>query len=129
MPGRCLLDTNVVIALLADEAAVRDNLAAVDEALVPCLVIGELLYGARKSARSAENLARIEQFAAACALLPCDLETARRYGEIKHALRRKGRPLPENDIWVAAVALQHGLTLVTRDRHFREVDGLDVAVW
>ena len=60
-------------------------------------------------------------------ILVCDTETARQYGRIKVELRRKGRPIPENDMWIAAVALQHGLTLATRDAHFDAIDGLTVA--
>ena len=59
----------------------------------------------------------------------CDGETAQYYGEVKNLLRAKGRPLPESDIWVAAVALQHGLILVTRDAHFNEIADLTVVAW
>ncbi len=62
-------------------------------------------------------------------VLGCDSDTARRYGEVKNALRLKGRPIPENDIWIAAVALQHGLTLITRDGHFNEIEELTVEAW
>jgi tRNA(fMet)-specific endonuclease VapC len=129
MNGRYLLDTNVVIALLAGQGAVRENLANASEVFVPSIVIGELCFGARKSARGAENLARIEEFAAANVVLACDTQTARRYGEVKNALRLQGRPLPENDIWIAAVALQHNLILITGDRHFAGIDGLSVLEW
>jgi tRNA(fMet)-specific endonuclease VapC len=61
--------------------------------------------------------------------LLCDTETARRYGEVKNKLKLKGRPLPENDVWIAALALQHDLTLVTRDAHFQEVESLKTAAW
>jgi len=61
--------------------------------------------------------------------LRCDLRTAHQYGIVKELLRRKGRPIPENDVWIAATALLHGLPLVTRDAHFAHVDGLVVEVW
>ena len=51
------------------------------------------------------------------------------YGVIKQALREKGRPIPENDIWIAAIAQQYGLTLVTRDDHFTAIDGLTLEKW
>ena|SRR5437016_10539260 len=75
------------------------------------------------------NLARIDDLAASSALLGCNLDTSRHYGRIKNDLRAKGRPIPENDIWIAAVAQQHGLTLVSRDIHFSEVDTLTLEVW
>ncbi len=129
MSGRYLLDTNVIIALFAGEPAVRDNLAQADEVFVPSIAIGELCFGARKSERAKENLARIDAFAGTSVVLGCDTETARQYGAIKNTLRIKGRPLPENDIWIAAIANQHNLALVTRDAHFGEVANLQVTPW
>ncbi len=129
MSGRYLLDTNVIIALFADDPGVKERLTGAEETFVPSIAVGELCYGARKSARPVENLARIDEFAASSVVLGCDTETARRYGEAKNALRLKGRPLPENDIWIAAIALQHGLTLATRDAHFAEIEGLKIATW
>ena len=98
MSGRYLLDTNIIIALLADEASVRTNLAQADEVFIPSIAIGELYYGARKSGRTQDNLARVDELVANSAVVRCDAETARRYGEVKNGLRLKGRPLPENDI-------------------------------
>jgi tRNA(fMet)-specific endonuclease VapC len=62
-------------------------------------------------------------------LLLCDEQTARQYGRISQQLRKKGRPIPQNDMWIAALALQHGLTLVTRDAHFSHIDGLLLQDW
>ncbi len=129
MNGKFLLDTSVIIALFADDTAVKDNLDKADEIFIPCIAIGELYYGAWKSARIQENVARIEEFAAANMVLECNSETARHYGEIKNALREKGRPIPENDIWIAAITLQHDLTVATRDTHFNEIPNLKVAMW
>lgn len=129
MSGRYLLDTNIVIALFADEVKVKSKLAEVDEAFIPCIAVGELCYGAQKSGRPQENLARIGQLVANVTVLDCDINTAKRYGEIKNKLHQKGNPLPENDIWIAAIALQHNLTVVTRDAHFRAVEHLTITVW
>ena len=68
-------------------------------------------------------------FAARSSVLFCDLTTAQHYGQTKNALRAKGRPIPENDLWIAAIALQYGLVLVTRDDHFSLIDGLLLANW
>ena len=129
MSGKCLLDTNIVIALFANETAVKENLAKTEEIFIPSVVIGELFYGAHKSARAKENIARIDDFASASIVLGCDSETSRIYGEIKYALSVKGHPIPENDIWIAAIAVQHDLTLISRDAHFKEVDNLKVMAW
>ncbi|MEB3181374.1 MAG: type II toxin-antitoxin system VapC family toxin [Nostocaceae cyanobacterium] len=129
MSGRYLLDTNIIIALFADEAVVKNNLAQAHEVLIPSVVIGELCYGARKSRRTQANLARVDELVANSTVLGCDAETARQYGEVKNKLRLKGRPLPENDIWIAALALQHDLIVVTRDAHFQEVENLQTVAW
>lgn len=129
MSGRFLLDTNIVIALFADEAIVKDNLAQTSEVFIPSIVIGELCYGARKSGRVEANLARVDELVSGSTILVCDAEAARQYGEVKNKLRLKGRPLPENDVWIAALALQHDLILVTRDAHFQEVESLQTVAW
>ncbi|MCA9183212.1 MAG: hypothetical protein KDA51_17235 [Planctomycetales bacterium] len=61
--------------------------------------------------------------------VPCDDGTARIYAEIELSLRNKGRPIPDNGIWIAASAVQHLLTLVTRDEHFDSVDRLNLVRW
>jgi len=129
MSGRYLLDTNIIIALFADEVAVKNSLVNADEVFIPSIAIGELCYGARKSGRSKENLERIDEFIANSTVLGCDVQTARYYGEIKNAISLKGHPLPENDIWIAAIALQYNLALVTRDAHFLEIENLQTVAW
>jgi tRNA(fMet)-specific endonuclease VapC len=112
MSGRFLLDTNIVIALFADEAIVKDNLVQASEVFIPNIVIGKLRYGARKSGRVEANLAKVDELVAGSTILVCDAETAWQCGEVKNKLRLKGRPLPENDVWIAALARQHELILV-----------------
>lgn len=129
MSGRYLLDTNIIIALFASDASVMQSLAQADEVFIPSIALGELHYGARKSGRSQENLGRIEELVTNSTIVECDADTARQYGDVKNRLRLKGRPLPENDIWIAALALQYGLTLVTRDAHFQEVENLQTVAW
>jgi tRNA(fMet)-specific endonuclease VapC len=129
MSGKYLLDTNIVIALFAKDVSVTTKLSENVEVFIPVIVIGELGFGSRKSARSTENLARFEEFIAGVVILDCDTETARQYGQIKDALRVKGRPIPENDIWIASIALRHDLILVTRDVHLSEIENLKIEAW
>jgi tRNA(fMet)-specific endonuclease VapC len=129
MNGRYLLDTNIIIALFANEPVVIQQLKTVQEVFVPSIVLGELYYGARHSSRVAENLALIEDFRAASAVLVCDATTAGYYGEVKAELKQAGTPIPENDIWIAAIARQHNLTVVSRDHHFARVKELGNETW
>lgn len=129
MSGRVLLDTNIVIAFFAQEAVVLQNMQAVDLFLIPSIVLGELYFGAKKSSKVEHNLKRIDELITTTIILSCDAETARHYGQIKDELRQKGRPIPENDIWIAAIATQHNLSLCTRDAHFEHVDYLSIMTW
>lgn len=129
MSGRYLLDSNIIIALFAGEQGVLEAINDAAEIFVPAIVVGELYYGAQKSSRRQANIAHIDSFAEVNVIIACDQETARWYGQIKQALRAKGRPIPENDIWIAAMAFQYDLTLVTRDQHFIEVAALEMMAW
>ncbi len=86
MPGRFLLDTNIVIALLNGEPMMMEWLEKVDEAFLSTIVLGELFYGAHKSSRVSENIARVADLAAHIAVLAVDSDTANRYGIIKSKL-------------------------------------------
>ena len=129
MAGRYLLDTNLAIALIDGTLDIGHVVSENDQVYVCATVVGELAYGAEHSGLPEANLAKVRGLVEACSLLPQTVETAWEYGRIKAALRRKGRPIPENDLWIAAVATQYGATLVTRDRHFDDVDGLPTERW
>ena len=129
MSGKFLLDTNVIIALFAKEPVVHERLSNADEVFVPCIALGEMYFGAYKSLRIKENLARINEFVLNSTVLACDTDTAKKYGDIKNQLKEKGQPLPENDIWIAAVAQQYDLTLITRDTHFHIIENLKIESW
>ena len=129
MNGSYLLDTTIVIALFANEQNIQRQLGEASEVFISNVVLGELYYGAEKSTRVISNLERINDLASTSNVIGCDLETARQYGTIKNQLRLKGRPIPENDIWIAAQAIQHQLTLVARDTHFEEIEAISLASW
>lgn len=129
MNGSFLLDTNIVIALSVNDEVVLEHLDEDVVTYLPSIVLGELFFGAYRSARVKENLARTVEFAANNTVLACDADTARYYGRISSQLRRAGRPIPENDVWIAAIAFQYDLTLVSRDSHFDSVESLQVEIW
>jgi tRNA(fMet)-specific endonuclease VapC len=129
MNGRVLVDTKVLIGLFAGDPEIADRLQQQQEVFLCVPVLGELRYGALASVRVEQNLARLDDFARALIVLDCDRVTAAAYAAVKFHLRNKGRPIPENDVWIAALAQQHGLTLATRDSHFQLVDGLPLELW
>ena len=122
-------DTNVITAWLKGESAIADKIDKAKEIYIPVIVVGELYYGALHSAHTEKNILDIENIASHYKLLPVDESTTLAYGTIKAALRKKGKPIPENDIWIGAIARQHDLTIVTRDKHFKEIDGLKIKKW
>lgn len=123
MNGKCLLDTNIVIALFKGEPKVLKELARC-KIYVPAIVIGELRYGAEKSERADSNHTQIDALINEVTVLPITAETGKCYGDIKNQLRSSGRPIPENDIWIAAITVQNSITLITRDKHFENVNDL-----
>ena len=124
MAGSVLLDSDVAIQLLRGDDALRRRLAGT-RVFLSAIGLGELYFGAAKSARVEANLKAVDSLAATASVIACDQETALHYGQLKGRLKAAGRLIPENDIWIAATAIQHGLTLLSRDRHFDEVDGLE----
>ena len=129
MRGRFRLDTTIAIDLLAGATAVQERIEKAAEIFLSRIVLGELYFGARKSQRVSENLKRIDRLSTQSAVLVCGANTAREYGVIKHALKMKGRPIPENDIWTAALAKEHRLILATQDSHFSEIKDVTVEIW
>ncbi|MCK4766626.1 MAG: type II toxin-antitoxin system VapC family toxin [Candidatus Aminicenantes bacterium] len=128
MSGKSLLDTNIVIALFKNEKPIVRKIRNLGEVYIPVTVVGELYYGAYKSQQVGKNLEKIFDFLADSDILGVSEKTARIYGEIKSRLKKKGRPIPENDIWIAAIARQYELPLVTKDKHFSEIEELELTL-
>ncbi|MDQ5850595.1 MAG: type II toxin-antitoxin system VapC family toxin [Chloroflexota bacterium] len=122
------MDTTIAVAFFRQDQAVRQRLMAVD-IVTSTIVTGELYYGAYRAGYQARELANIAALIAHSRIVVCDLLTSEHYGRIRDALHRQGTPIPENDIWIAASAVQHGLPLATRDAHFDRVPGLIVEQW
>ncbi|MDZ4672349.1 MAG: type II toxin-antitoxin system VapC family toxin [Phototrophicales bacterium] len=123
-----LLDTNAIIAMMNGKS---DITPLIKEATIylPIITIGELYFGAQNSGRVENNLARVEETHKSYTILYCDDKTARLYGEISAQLSTKGRPIQHNDMWIASLALQYDLILLTQDNDFNHVDTLKRKTW
>jgi tRNA(fMet)-specific endonuclease VapC len=128
MAGDFLLDTNIVVATFNEDPQVAEGLKR-STIFLSTITLGELYYGADASRHVAANRTRLESMSARTSVLSVNRITAIWYGRIKNQLRAAGRPIPDNDIWIAATAMEHGLTLVSRDAHFNHVDGLNLVRW
>lgn len=131
MSGDFLLDTNIISAGFKEEIVIADLVPAGQRATVSAHVAGELLYGLQdlQGRRRAALLLFLEDVFSTFPVLDVTHTTAHHYGLIRHQLRIAGNPIPENDIWIAATAIEHDLTLVTRDTHFASVVGLSSVRW
>jgi tRNA(fMet)-specific endonuclease VapC len=123
-----LLDTMILIGYLRGTPAIQQRIAAITP-YVSVISVGELHVGAHRSQSPASELLKMSRLLTFATVLVCEAATADQYGQIKHALWQKGRPIPENDIWIAATALHYGLALVSNDAHFDEVPGLVREPW
>ena len=123
-----LLDTNAYVAFKQGTADAVEFLQHAPRIGLNSIVLGELLSGFVVGSREQENRQELEQFLASDRVdqLVIDVETSEHYAGVYRDLRRRGRPIPTNDMWIAATALQHGLTLFSHDGHFHEVTGLSV---
>ena len=128
MAGSYLLDTNVAIAFLNGESAVVTRVL-VEPVTLCAIVAAELLYGAACSSRAAENTRRCQKFLDTFEVLPLTRATAEHAALVKADLRTRGRPIPENDLWIAAVALEYSLSVATRNEYIRSVSDLSVVRW
>ena len=121
-----LIDTNAYTAFMLGDAAVVEVVAHAERLCLNSVVLGELLGGFAAGTREARNRAELVRFldSPRVELLPVTAQTADSYALVYSNLRRKGRPIPTNDLWIAASALEHGAALLTRDSHFGAIDGL-----
>ena len=123
---RVLLDSNAYSRLMTGDDQTAAVVRGATEILMSAVVVGELLYGFRNGSRFYRNVADLRSFLdnPYVSFVPVGSTTAERYSRIAAALRAKGNPIPTNDVWIAAHAMETGADLVSADRHFEVVDGI-----
>ncbi len=121
-----LLDTNAYTAFMLGAGEVVEVVAHAEKLFLTSIVLGELLGGFAAGTREPKNRSELARFldSPRVEVLPVTAHTADSYALITVGLRRKGQPIPTNDLWIAASALEHGAALLTRDAHFAQIDGL-----
>ncbi len=124
-----VFDTNIIVDIFRNKGNAPKKILSYTEIYLPITVCGELLYGAAISAKPVAMKKQVMDFINDNKVILPSFEVAEHYAEIRKGLKIKGRPIPENDIWIAAMATYNSNTLITRDQHFSEIDGLDVEFW
>lgn len=121
-----LYDTNVIVRILNGDRQVADKASLLSNLFVSSIVIGELVFGAEKSAKREANLKTALGFCSRYPRLDTSTDVALAYGKIKNQLKKIGKPIPENDMWIAATAIANNLAVVTDDAHFNNVSNLEI---
>lgn len=124
-----ILDTNALSAAADDDSALIAILARAEQLAIPTIVLGEYRYGIAQSRHHATYERWLEGLLQDCMVLDVNEPTTRHYAEISVELKRIGKPIPTNDLWIAALCRQHSLPLLSRDRHFDSVAGIRRNGW
>ncbi|MBI5824048.1 MAG: type II toxin-antitoxin system VapC family toxin [Chloroflexi bacterium] len=125
-----ILDSDHCIAILRGKLDLRTKVNVDEELAVTTVSVAELMHGAYRSQRIADNLARIDVLLAALVILPFDEFAARRFGAIKAELERTGSPLHDLDLQIASIAIEHNIPLLTHNqKHFSRIENLTLSDW
>ncbi len=123
------LDTSVAIRYLNGDASIKERIINLPEVFLPLVVVGELLYGALNSSRSSQNYSAFGALIDSCTVQPLTKEDGLVYAQVRLRLKRKGKPIPTNDIWIAAQCMSQNWILVSDDSDFTYIEGLHLEHW
>jgi predicted nucleic acid-binding protein len=124
-----ILDTNAISDLFTGNQLLGNILEKLDKLHIPVIVLGEYMFGLKRSNYRKELEQLLETLEADSKVIPINRTTARHYAQIKHQLSSQGTPIPENDVWIASLARQHELEILSLDRHFDQVEGIVRISW
>jgi predicted nucleic acid-binding protein len=124
-----LIDTNIYVAFKKGESSAVDIIQYSEILGISPIVLGELTAGFEYGNKTKKNREELHQFlqSSRINIFPITADTANFYSQIYYSLRNKGTPIPTNDMWIAAQALEHGCILCSHDKHFKFVEGLIVS--
>jgi tRNA(fMet)-specific endonuclease VapC len=124
-----ILDTNAISSLFSGDRSLENLLSHDIRHQLPVIVVGEYAFGLTKSRGRGRLQQLLDQLVQESDILEIELETASFYAEIRAGLQRRGQPIPHNDLWIAALCLQHRQHLVSRDLHFDHIPKLRRSAW
>ena len=121
-----VIDTNVITKLLNKDPLAMSLIQNIDNLFTSSIVVGELYFASANSSRSETNLKNFKEVLSCMEIIPIDDAVCVSYAKIKSELKKKGRPIPDNDIWIAASAHAHSLSVATFDQHFSEISQVEL---
>lgn len=121
-----ILDSNIVIDFFSGKKDVVKLVTQLEQVFITSVILGELYVGIFRISNKAKHLKKLENFLSLCTILNIDSTTSQLFGQTVAALYKKGKPIPTNDVWIAASAQQHNLPLMTNDKHFKEIEDLSI---
>lgn len=124
MSGKIALDTDIAIMFLNGNEPINAFLAKQTEVYMPVIVAGELIFGALNSKHTEQNLARHKKLIQKSRVLAITETTANTYAKTRLSLKKKGKPIPENDLWIASLCIEHKIPLLSNDAHFEDIEHL-----
>ena len=124
-----ILDTNALSAFAEEDPDLFAILRPSREVMLPVIVLGEYRAGITRSRHRSRYENWLEGLLADCGVLDINQETSRHYAAVVLELRHIGKPIPANDLWIAALCRQHNLSLLSKDRHFDTVSGIHRLDW
>jgi tRNA(fMet)-specific endonuclease VapC len=121
-----LVDTNAYVSFKSNNAEIIEILQKTEQICISPIVIGELIAGFDGGNKAKQNKLELQQFLESSRIIiyPITLDTSQYFAQIYNSLKKKGKPIPTNDLWIASQALEHGCVICTHDKHFGFVDGL-----
>ncbi|MEO6870038.1 MAG: type II toxin-antitoxin system VapC family toxin [Ginsengibacter sp.] len=124
-----LLDSNIIIEIFKGNNLFAEKLSKEEILYMPCIVLGELYTGVNRVLNKTKHLKILTDFLQLCTVDNIDSTTANYYGDTMAALHKKGKSIPTNDVWIASIALENNFTLITNDKHFKDVPNLKMIHW
>jgi len=124
MSGKIAFDTDIAIKFLNGDKTIERFLSKCSEIYIPVVVVGELIFGALNSKHAKQNLIRHKKLIHSSKNLEIKETTAIGYAETRLRLKKKGKPIPENDLWIASICIEHNVPLISNDVHFEYIDHL-----
>ncbi len=124
MSGKIALDTDIAIKFLNGDKTIEIFLSKYSEIYLPVIVAGELIFGALNSKHAKENLIKHKKLISRTEILEIKETTANSYANTRLFLKKKGKPIPENDLWIASLCIEHNIPLISNDTHFGYIANL-----